>query len=73
MVNEIQIRIEGHLDKQWETNFENMKISYDCDNTILTGKVKDEAHKFGILNTIRDFNLKLISIEPLTTKENKNI
>ena len=36
-----------------------------ADNTILTGNIKDEAHLHGILNHIRDLNLKLISINPV--------
>ena len=41
-----------------------MKISYEGDNTILTGNLKDEAHMHGVLNIIRDLNIKLISINP---------
>jgi len=70
MINKIQIKIEGLLEKQWETNFMGMKIKYEGNNTVLIGIVKDEAHKFGILNTIRDFNLKLISIEPVIQNDN---
>ena len=39
-----------------------MEISYEGDNTILIGNLKDEAHMHGVLNIIRDLNLKLISI-----------
>jgi hypothetical protein len=41
-----------------------MEISYEGDNTILTGNLKDEAHMHGVLNIIRDLNLKLISVIP---------
>ena len=56
------IKIQGHLDKEWKNSFEGMKISYEGDNTILIGNLKDEAHMHGVLNIIRDLNLKLISI-----------
>jgi hypothetical protein len=42
-----------------------MKISYEGDNTILSGNLKDEAHMHGVLNIIRDLNIKLISINPI--------
>jgi hypothetical protein len=56
------IKIQGHLDKEWKNSFEGMKISYEGDSTILIGNLKDEAHMHGVLNIIRDLNLKLISI-----------
>ncbi len=64
MKGEAKITIQGHLDKKWKTSFEGMKISYEGDNTVLTGNLKDEAHMHGVLNIIRDLNIKLISINP---------
>jgi len=64
MKGKFKIAVQGHLDKNWKSNFEGMEISYEGDNTILTGNIKDEAHLHGILNQIRDLNLKLISINP---------
>jgi len=62
MKGKTKIIIQGHLDKKWKSRFEGMEISYDGDNTILTGNLKDEAHMHGVLNIIRDLNLKLISV-----------
>ncbi len=59
-----RIIIKGQLGEQWTEWFENMEISYDGENTILTGHVKDQASLHGILNRIRDLNLKLISVNP---------
>jgi len=56
------IKVQGHLDKRWMNRFESMEISYEGDNTILRGNLKDEAHMHGVINIIRDLNLKLISI-----------
>jgi len=58
------ITIQGILDKRWKDCFDGMEISYEGDNSIITGNIKDEAHMHGILNQIRDLNLKLISINP---------
>jgi hypothetical protein len=58
------IKIQGHLDKKWKNSFEGFEINYEGDNTMLEGNIKDEAHLHGVLNLIRDLNLKLISVNP---------
>lgn len=65
MKGKIKIKVQGHLDKKWKHSFEGMELSYEGDNTILTGNLKDEAHMHGVINIIRDLNLKLISINSL--------
>ena len=62
------IKIQGHLDKKWTNRFEVMKISYEGDNTILSGNLKDEAHMHGVLNIIRDLNIKLIAINQMKNR-----
>lgn len=69
MKGRTKILIQGHLAKQWENSFEGMKISYAGDNTILSGNIKDEAHLHGVLNIIRDLNIKLISVNPVENHE----
>ena len=64
MKGKAKIKVQGHLDKKWKDWFEGFDISYEADNTILSGNVKDEAFMHGILNRIRDLNLKLISVNP---------
>lgn len=64
------IKIQGHLNEKWKECFEGMEISYEGNNTILTGNLKDEAHMHGVLNIIRDYNLILISINPVERKHN---
>ena len=73
MKGKTKITIQGHLDKKWENSFEGMKISYEGDNTILSGNLKDEPHMHGVLNIIRDLNIKLISINPIKKKNDKNV
>jgi hypothetical protein len=59
-----KIKIQEHLDEKWKDCFDGMEITYEGENTIIIGNIKDEAHLHGILNQIRDLNLKLISINP---------
>ncbi len=63
-----RIKVNGHLDKNWDECFDGMTVNYEGDNTIISGTVKDEAYMHGILNRIRDLNLKLISVT--TSEEN---
>ena len=71
MKGETIIIIQDHLDEKWKDWFDCMEISYEGDNTIITGNLKDETHMHGILNQIRDLNLKIISINP-ADKQNDN-
>jgi hypothetical protein len=64
MKGKTKITIQGHLDKKWKNIFEGLEISYEGDNTILTGNLKDETHMHGVLNIMRDLNIKLISVNP---------
>lgn len=64
MKGKIEIIVEGHLDKKWTDWFDGIAITYEGPNTRLSGNIKDEAHLHGILNQIRDLNLKLISVNP---------
>ncbi|MDB5014855.1 MAG: hypothetical protein JWQ25_3057 [Daejeonella sp.] len=57
-----EIIIQEHLDPKWENYFEGMTMRYVDDLTILQVKLKDQAHLHGILNLIRDLNLRLISV-----------
>jgi len=62
------IKVQGHLAKKWMDSFEGLEISYEGVDTILEINIKDDAQVHGILNLVRDLNLKLISVNP----ENEN-
>ncbi len=72
MKGKTKITIQGHLNCKWKECFEDMEISYEGNNTILTGNIKDEAHMHGVLNRIRVNNLILISINPIDRLRIKN-
>ncbi len=69
MKHKTEIKVQGLLDKKWEDWFDGMDISYKDGDTILSGVIKDASFLHGILNLIRDLNLKLISVNPI--KEDK--
>jgi hypothetical protein len=62
MAEEIVIKIKEHLDENWQEWFDGMEISHEGDLTVLTGDKMDKAYVHGILNIIRDLNLKLVSV-----------
>ncbi len=69
-----KIKVQGHLDKKWTNRFEGMSIIYEEDNTVLTGKIKDDSNMYGILNMLRDLNLKLLSVNKVDNiKEINNL
>lgn len=71
MTGKTNIKVQGHLDEKWKECFEGMEISYEENNTIITEYIKDEAHIHGILNLIRDLNLKLISVYSIEEDSNR--
>jgi hypothetical protein len=58
-----QIRIKGHLGRQWRNWFEGLTITLEEDgNTLLTGPVCDQAALHGLLKKVRDLGMPLLSI-----------
>ena len=64
MRDKIIIKIEGHLNESWKDWFDGVEISYEENITVLVCENKDQAYVHGILNQIRDLNLKLVSVNP---------
>ena len=58
-----RIKLKGCLDPKWSDWFEQMAISTEGGETILTGPVIDQAALHGLLIRIRDLNLTLLSLE----------
>ena len=58
-----RIRLKGRLDDTWSDWFEEMAITSEGAETILTGPVADQAALHGLLIRIRDLNLTLLSLK----------
>ena len=57
-----EIRIKGHLDRQWTDWFGGLTITLDENgDTLLTGPV-DQAALHGLLRKVRDLGMPLVSI-----------
>ncbi len=58
-----QIRIRGHLGREWTDWFEGLTITLeDNGDTLLTGPVVDQAALFGLLKKVRDLGMTLLSV-----------
>ena len=58
-----QIRIRGHLSRQWTDWFEGLTITLEEDgDTLLTGTVIDQAALHGWLKKVRDLGMPLLSV-----------
>ncbi len=58
-----QIRLEGHLDRQWTEWFDGLTITLeDNGDTLLTGPVIDQAALHGLLRKVRDLGIPLLSV-----------
>jgi len=61
-----QIRIKGHLGPQWTDWFEGLTVTQEEDgDTLLTGRVIDQAALHGYLKKVRDLGIPLLSVNPV--------
>jgi hypothetical protein len=58
-----QIRIKGHLGREWTIWFGGLTITLeDNGDTLLTGPVVDQAALHGLLRKVRDVGMLLLSV-----------
>jgi hypothetical protein len=67
-----QIRVRGHLERHWTDWFGGLTITLeDNGDTLLSGPVVDQAALHGLLKTVRDLGLPLISVSPVTAGQDE--
>jgi hypothetical protein len=58
-----EIRLKGHLDARWADRFDGLRLTHAGDGTtVLSGPVVDQAALYGLLRTVRDLGLPLVSV-----------
>jgi hypothetical protein len=60
-----EIRVKGSLDRQWTAWFEDLQVSSDGEEAVICGPVADQAALHGLLTTVGDLGLFLISVRRL--------
>jgi hypothetical protein len=68
-----KIEVEGVLDESWSDRLAGMRVSSrkradDSTVTTLTGRLKDQAELTGVLNSLYELHLPILSVEALTDK-----
>ncbi len=58
-----EIRVRGHLESRWAAWFDGMTLTRGSDGTTdIRGRVVDQAALHGLLHTVRDTGLPLVSV-----------
>ncbi len=58
-----EIKVKGHLDPVWSEWFAGLELTHlESNETLLSGPLPDQSALHGLLERIRDLNLKLISV-----------
>ncbi len=60
----VEIRVQGHLDENWTDWLDGVSLTYlQQGETVLAGRVQDQAALYGLIAKLRDLGVRLISVE----------
>jgi hypothetical protein len=60
-----EIRVEGALDHHWAVWFDGLQVTSEDAETVISGPLPDQPALHGLLASIRDLGLCLISVRRL--------
>jgi hypothetical protein len=59
----VEIRVKDHLYDDWAKWLDGFALTHtEPDETVLTGKVKDQAALYGLIAKLRDLGVSLIAV-----------
>lgn len=67
-----EIRVEGVLDSRWADWFEGLQVSSEGAQTVISGLLADQPALHGLLASIRDLGMCLLSVRRLNPGEARN-
>jgi hypothetical protein len=65
-----QLVVRGELDDRFELVFTGMELSQVEGTTVMTGKVRDDAELYGLVERIAELGLELVSIQQVVGPAN---
>jgi|WetSurMetagenome_2_1015567.scaffolds.fasta_scaffold87603_1 hypothetical protein len=70
-MQQVEIRVKDHLDENWSKWLDGFAFNYPRpDETVLTGRVEDQAALYGVIAKLRDLGVKLLSVNFGEAKDN---
>lgn len=67
----VEIQLQGSLDMNWTSWLEGFIFTYtEQGETIVTGKVKDQAALYGLMSKLRDLGVKLVAVKVDSVENN---
>jgi hypothetical protein len=69
-----RIRVKGHLDENWSDRLAGMRINSgpgadQNPETTLFGRIRDQAELAGVLNSLYELHLSILSVDYLDTTQ----
>jgi hypothetical protein len=58
-----RIVVRGQLSERFAASFDGMAIEPGLDETAIVGRVRDQAHLYGVLERLPDLGLELVRVE----------
>jgi hypothetical protein len=69
-----KIRVKGHLNSKWSDWFEGLElVLLDNGETVLAGRIVDQAALIGIINKLYRLNLNLLSINKVEEERSREL
>jgi hypothetical protein len=63
-MQQVEIRVKGHLDENWSEWLDGFTLTHaGQDETLLTGKIKDQAALYGLIAKLRDLGVTLLVVD----------
>ena len=66
-----EIRVAGVVDSRWAAWFDGLQISGQDEETVICGLLADQPALHGLLTSVRDLGLCLISVRRLDTSRDE--